>query len=101
MKPIAELFTRTIRKLHRDTNLGICAVATAPPPADGSKIIGAYSVAGAGTEAMEFAAETFLQLVIQVTEEDASACPCCVARGERAREALAIIRQRPPHRTAH
>ncbi|MDP3853178.1 hypothetical protein [Phenylobacterium sp.] len=100
MRTAADLFVRTLRKLHRETRQGICAVLVAPNTGTPG-VIGAYSVEGAGLEAMEFAAETFLDLVVQESAKEETTCPCCHDRADRARQALAILRQRPATRAMH
>lgn len=102
MKTVGDLFTRTIRKLYRQTGMGVCAVlVTRETERETAGVIGAYSIEGADLEAMEFSAETLLDLVVKETEAEPSACPCCVDRAERARRALAILRQRPASRASH
>lgn len=102
MRTVGDLFTRTIRKLYRQTGMGVCAVlVTRETERETAGVIGAFSIEGADLESMEFAAETLLDLVVKETDSDDGACPCCLDRGERARQALAVLRQRPATRTAH
>lgn len=100
MKLAADLFIRTMRKLHRETRQGVLAVLVAPDTGQPGAI-GAYSVEGAGTEALEFAAETFLALLVKESETEDAVCPCCQDRADRAAQALAILRQRPATRAMH